>query len=312
MPGGICVERSLDMLVGILGILKAGGAYVPIDPNYPQERIAHILEDSGLSLVLTQGELLQLSDAFSEYPTMPIDAGFRNVLLARYSDQNLDNATLGVTPRNMAYVIYTSGSTGTPKGVMVEHRGVVRLVIDNHYVPLSAETRMLQSSTSAFDAATFEMWGALLNGGQLILYPESLIDLKVLNQQIDEHRVNTLWLTTGLFEQWSYELPKRGSLRFVITGGEVIIPASVERVYSGMDHVVVINAYGPTENTTFSTCHTVPRTADFSKPVSLGTKINGTSLYILDHARRPLRPAPSVSSTSAAPASPAATSTGTS
>ncbi|HEX9984879.1 MAG TPA: non-ribosomal peptide synthase/polyketide synthase [Thermoanaerobaculia bacterium] len=285
---GICVERSLDMLVGILGILKAGGAYVPIDPNYPEERIAHVLEDSGLSLVLTQGELLQLTDAFSDYPTMPIDAGFRNVLLARYSDQNLDHAALGLTPRNLAYVIYTSGSTGTPKGVMVEHRGVVRLVINNHYVALNGETRILQASTCAFDAATFEMWGALLNGGQLILYPESLIDLKVLNQQIDEHRVNTLWLTAGLFEQWSYQLPKRGSLRYVLAGGDVISPAAVARVYAAMENVAVINGYGPTENTTFSTCYTVPRTADFGQPIPLGTKINGTSLHVLDRSQRPL------------------------
>ena len=280
----ICVERSLDMLVGMLGILKAGGAYLPIDPAYPEERMAHMLEDAGVRLVLTQSEVMQLQSCLSEYPTLPIDAGFREALLARFPDTNLDRAALGLTSRHLAYVIYTSGSTGKPKGTMVEHRGVVRLVINNHYVPLSAETRMLQLSTCAFDAATFEVWGALLNGGTLILYPESLIDLGTINEQIESQRANTCFITTGLFEQWSHRLPKPGFMKYVLTGGEVMNPAAVGRVHDALPDITVSNMYGPTENTTFTTAGVVPRGFDRTQPVSLGHAINGTTLHILDAA----------------------------
>ncbi|HEV7919166.1 MAG TPA: non-ribosomal peptide synthase/polyketide synthase [Thermoanaerobaculia bacterium] len=281
----LCTERSFDMVVGMLAILKAGAGYVPIDPQYPEERIEQILTDSGVSMILTQAELLELNPMFNDYAALPIDGGFRDVLLARYSTENL-GAT--ATARNLAYVIYTSGSTGTPKGAMIEHRSVVRLVINNHYVPLSAETRILQASTSAFDAATFEIWGALLNGGRLILYPESRIDLGAINRQIEQHGVNTFFVTTGLFDQWSYQLPRRDCLRWILTGGDVTSPASVQRVYEALPGVHISNIYGPTENTTFSTYFPIARDADFAQSLPIGNKINGTSLHVLDRARQEL------------------------
>src|SRR5438874_438920 len=125
-------------------------------------------------------------------------------------------------------------STGMPKGVMVEHRSVVRLVIDNHYVPLNAGTRILQASSPSFDAATFEIWGALLNGGTLVLYPEDVLDLEVLNRELASKQVDTLWLTSGLFEQWSQQLPRAGALRYVLAGGDVVNPRAVERVYRAL------------------------------------------------------------------------------
>jgi len=281
----LCAERSFDMVVGMLAILKSGAGYVPIDPQYPEERIEQILTDSGVSMILTQAELLELNPMFNDYAALPIDGGFRDVLLARYSTDDLGRTA---TPRNLAYVIYTSGSTGTPKGAMVEHRSVVRLVINNHYVPLSAETRILQASTSAFDAATFEIWGALLNGGRLILYPESRIDLNAINRQIEQHGVNTFFVTTGLFDQWSYQLPKKDCLRWILTGGDVTSPASVQRVYEALPSVHISNIYGPTENTTFSTYFPIARDADFAQSLPIGNKINGTSLHVLDRAQQPL------------------------
>ncbi|MEA2488350.1 MAG: hypothetical protein QOH21_142, partial [Acidobacteriota bacterium] len=253
----ICVERSVENIAGTLGILKAGAAYLPLDPSYPEQRLQQMLDDSGVRVVLRKEDLTGDGHAV----TNPAIAG---------------------TPGDLAYVMYTSGSTGLPKGVMVEHRGVVRLVAGNHYVPLDAQTRMLQVSTTAFDAATFEIWGSLLNGGQLVLYPEPLIDLTVLNDTIDRHAINTVWLTAGLFEQWSYLLPKTSSLRYVLAGGDVLSPAAVARVYRALPDLTVINGYGPTENTTFTCCYAIPRTADLSRPIPLGTNINGTSLHVLD------------------------------
>ncbi len=259
----ICVERSIENIAGTLAILKTGAAYLPLDPSYPELRLEQMIEDSGVRFVLRKDDLRGDTGAVS-------------------------NPGIPGTPSDLAYVMYTSGSTGLPKGVMVEHRGVVRLVAGNHYVPLDAQTRMLQVSTTAFDAATFEIWGSLLNGGQLVLYPEPLIDLTILNDVIDHHAINTVWLTAGLFEQWSYQMPKAPALRYVLAGGDVLSPAAVARVYRALPDVTVINGYGPTENTTFSCCYAIPRTADLSRPIPLGTKINGTSLHVLDRNGAPV------------------------
>ncbi|MCU1347302.1 MAG: non-ribosomal peptide synthetase, partial [Acidobacteria bacterium] len=257
---GLCAERSFEMIAGLLAILKTGGAYVPLDPNYPQARLRMMVEESEAQLVLTQSDLIPGTTGESANATMPsadVDAG------------------------DLAYVMFTSGSTGMPKGVMVEHRSVVRLVVNNHYVPLSAESRILQASSVSFDAATFEIWGALLNGGTLVLYPEKHLDLAVLNRELEARTVNTMWLTAGVFEQWSQSLPRYDGIRYVLAGGDVVSPSAVERVYAALPRTTVINGYGPTENTTFTCCHVIPRDADFSRSVPLGRAINGTTVHVL-------------------------------
>ncbi len=274
-------ERSFENIVGTLAILKAGAAYLPLDPSYPAERSRFMLEDGGVRFILTQMDLLEDSP-LDLVQAIVLDMP---VLVAR---QLGTNPLLAAQPSDLAYVMYTSGSTGKPKGVMVEHRGVVRLVINNHYLPLGAHTRMLQAASCAFDAATFEIWGSLLNGGCLVFYPETLIDLAVLNREIAGQRVNTLWLTAGLFEQWSHVLPRDGSLQYVITGGDVVSAAAVARVYGALPDVVVINGYGPTENTTFTACYTIPRDADLTQAIPLGVPINGTFVYVLDGNGTPL------------------------
>jgi amino acid adenylation domain-containing protein/non-ribosomal peptide synthase protein (TIGR01720 family) len=171
---------------------------------------------------------------------------------------------------------------------MVEHRSVVRLVINNHHVPLNAQTRVLQASSCSFDVATLEIWGSLLNGGTLVLYPERYLDLDVLNGEIVRREINTLWLTAGVFEQWSEHLPPYDGLQYVMSGGDIVSPRAVERVYRAWPHTQVINGYGPTENTTFTTCHLIPHDSDFARPVSVGKAINGTSLHVLGDGRKPL------------------------
>jgi len=273
---GLCMDRSLEMLVGILGILKAGGAYVPLDPEYPEARLAYMLRDAAADVVLTQSRLAGLG-CFTGYRTVALDDPKFAASLAETSGGNLEPR--GAT--GLAYMIYTSGSTGQPKGVMVEHRSVVRLVIHSDYVPLTTETVMLQASSVSFDAATLEIWGALLNGGRLVLYPERVPEIGRLNAQIERHGVNTMWLTAGLFEQWSYQVPRASRLRWVLTGGDVVDPFAVARVYAALADVEVIDGYGPTENTTFTSCYPIPRGFDPHHPVPLGRPIHGTGVYVL-------------------------------
>jgi len=275
---GIYVDRSLEMIVGMVAILKAGAAYMPLDPSYPTARLQAMLEDSNAAVVLTQEHLIE------GLRGLPCEA----VIVGNDFEAPSDNLANTVTPRNLAYVMYTSGSTGRPKGVEVEHLSIVRLVINNDYVPLNAETRMMQTSSCSFDVATFEIWGALLNGGVLVLYPERYLDMDVINRELAARNVNTMWLTSGLFDQWTQQLPAYDGLTWIMAGGDVVNPRAVERVYDAWPHAVVINGYGPTENTSFTTCHTIPRHSDWTRPVSLGKTINGTTIHVLDERMQPL------------------------
>lgn len=281
---GLCLERSIKMVVAMLAILKAGGAYVPLDPRYPEARLAYMLEDTDLQTVITTSELLKTLPVTPEQ-SLCLD---NKQLQIQLSKQLRSNVKSDITARDLAYVIYTSGTTGDPKGVMVEHQSVIRLVKDNYYVPLNSNTKMLQASSFAFDAATFEIWGALLNGGQLFLYPDEVMDVTVLDQQINTHKINTLWLTSGLFEQWSQQVSTLASLQYLLVGGDVVSPHAVKKAYDVLSNVSIINGYGPTENTTFTTCYTIPRHADFHDPIPLGQAIRGTGIYVLDDLMNPV------------------------
>src|SRR6185436_7532541 len=275
---GLCVERSLEMVAGILGILKAGGAYVPLDPEYPEARLATMVEDTAVPVVLTESRLAGM-ECFAGRRTVSLD----DPALAH--SQPPESPALPGRSSDLAYVIYTSGSTGQPKGAMVEHRSVVRLVIHPDFLPLSTETVMLQASSVSFDAATLEIWGPLLNGGRLVLYPERVPEIEKLNAVIERHGVNTAWLTAGRFEPWSYQVPRTSPLRWVLAGGDVVGPLAGARVYAALPEVEVINGYGPTENTTFTSCHSIPRGLDPRRALPLGRPINGTGVVVLQENR---------------------------
>ncbi|RCJ38592.1 thioester reductase [Nostoc punctiforme NIES-2108] len=274
---GICIERSLEMVVALLAILKAGGAYVPLDPGYPQERLAFMLSDTQVSVLLTQKELVTKLPTHTAF-VICLDTDWNTI-----AQNKKDNLSTSVTADNLAYVMYTSGSTGTPKGVSVIHRGVVRLVKETNYAQLTPEEVILQLAPISFDASTFEIWGCLLNGGRLVIYPPNTPSLEELGQIIQQYQITTLWLTAGLFHLIVDEkIDALKSLRQLLAGGDVLSVSHVQKFLQTVENCQLINGYGPTENTTFTCCHsiTAPLQPDVSIPI--GRPIANTQVYILD------------------------------
>ena len=285
----ICVERSLDLVVGLLGILKAGGAYVPLDPAYPAERLALLLHDSAPKVLLTNADVeAQLSPG--TVPVLRLDVDFR-VLERRLPSHDPAARERGLHARHLAYVMYTSGSTGTPKGVMVEHRNVNRLVINNTYVKLGDDDCVAHAANPAFDAATWEIWGALLNGARLlVLPPATVLDAQRFDQQLLAQGVTALWMTVGLFNQ--YVPSMRASfarLRYLLVGGDALDPRTIRDVLAlpqRPGHLV--NGYGPTETTTFACTHAIDELAPDAASVPIGRPIANTQVYILDARGEPV------------------------
>ncbi|GAA6615988.1 non-ribosomal peptide synthetase [Scytonema sp. NUACC26] len=278
---GICVERSIEMVVGLLGILKAGGAYVPLDPAYPKERLAFMLSNSQLSILLTQRQFVKNLPENTAKVVLdePWDA----------SDEETKDIITNVTANNLAYVMYTSGSTGKPKAVSVIHRGVVRLVKGANYVNITKEEVFLQLAPISFDASTFEIWGCLLNGGKLVIFPASKLSLKKLGQTIQQYQVTTLWLTSGLFHLMVDEqLEDLKPVRQLLAGGDVLSVPHIQKTLQKLEGCKLINGYGPTENTTFTCCFSITEPFQFSNSVPIGRPISNTQVYILDRHMQPV------------------------
>ena len=275
---GICLERSPEAIVGLLGILKAGGAYVPLDPTYPRERLSFIVEDAGARVVLTIKRWLD------KLPRDGTTAVCLDNLPESVAPEELENIAAGVRPDNLAYVIYTSGSTGVPKGVEICHRGIVRLLVGVDYVQLTNQEVFLQLAPLSFDASTFEIWGALLHGATLVLFPERLPAAQDLGDVLRRQKVTTLWLTSSLFNAVIDEAPAAlSSVRQLLVGGEALSAAHIRCALSALPETQLVNGYGPTESTTFACCYSIPRhleEAAFSIPI--GRPISNTQVYILD------------------------------
>jgi amino acid adenylation domain-containing protein len=303
---GVALERSMGLVVGLLGILKTGGAYVPLDLDYPADRLSFMLEDTQTTVLLAQaglddklpslgeaarvvllnreGELEQVPSpigATGDGGSAPPDPGER-------ADAGAPPPDTGVLPGNLAYLIYTSGSTGRPKGVAVPHRAVVRLVKGADYAALGPDEVFLGLAPVSFDASTLEIWGPLLNGGALALMPPGIPSLEEIGSFIRTRRVTSAWLTVGLFNLMvdRHASDLRG-LKQLLFGGDV---ASVQHVFKALDELPgcrLINGYGPTENTTFTACHEVRRSAkdgggERSHSLPIGRPITNTTIYILD------------------------------
>ncbi|GCE59889.1 linear gramicidin synthase subunit B [Microcystis aeruginosa NIES-4285] len=281
---GICLKRSLDMIVGLLAILKVGGAYVPIDPDYPQERISFMLQDTQVKVILTC-ESLQTSLPNHQAIVVCLDKDWQ--LINQASQENLNNA---VSADNLAYIIYTSGSTGTPKGVAVTHQAVNRLVLNTNYIHFTPDDRVVQASNIAFDAATFEIWGALLNGAKIIILAKSvLLSPQEFALSLRENQISVLFLTTALFNQLASLVPQAFSgLRYLLFGGESVDPKWVREVLDNGRPQNLLHVYGPTENTTFSSWYLVEDLPATATTIPIGKAISNTQIYLLDQNLQPV------------------------
>jgi amino acid adenylation domain-containing protein len=283
VPVGICLPRSMEMVVGMLAILKAGGAYVALDPAYPRQRLSWMLQDTQSPLILTAKEL---SPIFVDFEGQVICLDTDWPLIAQ---QDVGNPLNQTSPDNLAYLIYTSGSSGKPKGVLIPHRGVVRLVCEAQYAHLGPGEVFLQFAPVSFDASTFEIWGCLLNGSRLAIFPAEAPSLEELGRVIRDERVTTLWLTAGLFNQvidWFPQALK--GLSQLLVGGEALSILHVEKALAELEGCSLINGYGPTESTTFTCCYPVPPKGKLLSSVPIGKPITGTRVYILDQRMNPV------------------------
>jgi amino acid adenylation domain-containing protein/non-ribosomal peptide synthase protein (TIGR01720 family) len=283
---GICVERSVAMVVGMLAILKSGAAYVPLDPEYPAERLRFLLEDSGVELVLTHERAAsRLPDGvLGGLPAVCLDRDAETIL--RHSAEPLE---LWADPDQIAYVMYTSGSTGRPKGVAVTHRGVVRLVRGTGWLRIDPQDVVLHLATASFDATTWEVWGPLLNGARLALMPPGTPGLDDLSAALGAYGVSVLLLPVPLFnlmvDRRAVDLRR---VRQVLVGGDALSPVHVERYLAGLgEGAALINAYGPTEGTTITCCQRLRGGDKTEGRVPIGRPIGNTQAYVLDGGMSP-------------------------
>lgn len=280
---GICLERSHNTIISILAVLKAGAAYAPLDRDDPPERLAGLIEDARMPLVLTDR---QTADRLTHVQTDIVCLDRAQHEIAACDTDNLDLPRHG---EQLAYAMYTSGSTGIPKCVGVPHRAVVRLVTNTDYVSFSADEVFLQLAPVSFDASTFEIWGALLNGARLVVAPSTRPDLVELGNMIRSRQVSTLWLTSGLFHLMVDErIQDLAPLSQLLAGGDVLSVSHVERVLRELPNCQLINGYGPTENTTFTCCHAIDAALPLPPTVPIGKPIANTHVYILDDGLRPV------------------------
>ncbi|NVJ15426.1 non-ribosomal peptide synthase/polyketide synthase, partial [Myxococcus sp. AM010] len=279
---GLCVERSLELVVSVLGILKAGGVYVPLDASYPLERLAWMKQEAGVALLVAQEKLADEVAAGGEL-VVCVDTEWDTQIALQPESTPVAN----VSGSNLAYVMFTSGSTGKPKGVGVPHRAVSRLVLGTDFAHFGPEEVWLQLAPISFDASTLEVWGALLHGAKLVVYPAGTPSLEELGRKLESSGVTSLWLTAALFEQMQARQPKAlASVRQLLAGGDALPVSRVkERLAAGG---VLINGYGPTENTTFSSTYRMEKPEEVGASVPIGRPVKNTVAYVLDGGMRPV------------------------
>jgi len=285
---GICVERSLEMVVGLLAILKAGGAYVPLDPSYPSERLAYMLKDASPRVLMTQERLKGMLPATSAKKTIALDSDLSQVFEREVT--NLSAPSIGLTPRHLAYVIYTSGSTGEPKGAMNEHRGVVnRLRWMQYQYRLGHEDRVLQKTPFSFDVSVWEFFWPLMSGARLIIArPHGHQDPAYLRRLIDEARVTTLHFVPSMLQVFldQREAGSCDTVRHIVCSGEELTPLLQRRCLEALPQSRLSNLYGPTEAAVDVTAWEC-QNFDSGDRVPIGRPVSNVHMYVLDRAGQP-------------------------
>ncbi|MDF1826242.1 MAG: amino acid adenylation domain-containing protein [Verrucomicrobiales bacterium] len=282
-PVAVCLERSPELIIALLGILKAGGTYLPLDPANPSDWLTYVLDHSGAKLLLTQDDLLEDLQTKS----------CRRIGLSpdgkKFESFPFKNPKSEAGSLNLAYITYTSGSTGHPKGVCIPHRGVVRLVRGADYFPFCDRRIFIQSSPVSFDLATFEIWGALLNGARLVIPPHGIITPPALAEIVVRHQVDTLWLTSSFFNLIVDQgrIAELDQIDFLLVGGEALSPPHIRQALDELKTTRLINGYGPTESTTFTCCFTITGSTP-EQSIPIGRPIANTQVYILDEQLQPV------------------------
>nr|WP_189663542.1 non-ribosomal peptide synthetase [Pseudomonas paralactis] len=273
----ILLPRSLELLVSQLAILKCASAYVPLDVNAPAERQGFMLQDCGAAWLLTRSDCVIESEA----RRLDLDT-------LAFEPQPCHNPDLSQASDSVAYIMYTSGSTGQPKGVLVPHRGITRLVLNNGYADFNAADRVAFASNPAFDASTMDVWGPLLNGGQVqVIDHATLLDPTTFGVALEG--VTVLFVTTALFNQYVQLIPQAlAGLRILLCGGERADPAAFRTLLAQAPALRLVHCYGPTETTTYATTYEVHTIADDADSVPVGRPISNTQVYVLDAQQQPV------------------------
>lgn len=284
MRVGLLLDRSIEMVAALLGVLKAGAVYVPMDPKFPLERTRFITRDAGIALLVSE----------RRHDDTALQTGVETIRVDSLENTPgpLPNLNIESDPDAPAYIMYTSGSTGDPKGVVIPHRGIVRLVCDNDYLPFNRERVFLLHSSLVFDASTFELWGPLLNGARCAILGGNAAELSSFGDTIRAQQVDCLWLTSSLFNLIVEErIATLKGVKYLLVGGEDLSVPHIRQALEALPDTQLINGYGPTENTTFSCTFSIPRNFDADRRrVPIGKPIQHTYAYIVDRAGMPVPP----------------------
>jgi len=291
----ISADQNVYLIVGLLAILKSSATYVPIDLGCLSQQIGFILDDIKPGIILTNNKYQTIIQN-----NMPSDSQQMKIILL---EECLEIANKGKREKKAichqpvtavkipAYIMYTSGTTGKPKGVIIGHKAIVRLVKNTHYIEIKSHDHIAQAANISFDAATLEIWGALLNGAHLVCAPKSiLLDVMQFNKFLQQESITILWLTSVLFNQYASACVSMfKGLTYLLVGGDVLNPERIKTLFMCPQGTprYILNGYGPTENTTFSSVYLISKEASERLSIPIGKPIANTTAYVLDQHLEP-------------------------